>query len=514
MTGSNVTDQSEVIGFLRSGDVFPDQEVETVETHGAVLFLGRETALKIKRAVRYDYMDLSTLEKREETLRRELEINRPAAPMIYRDMLAVTRAADGSLALGGQGAPVEWVLRMWRFPRSAELVAVAARGDLDTALAERLGRVVHDYHARCPVREVPGARLIADILDELDREFADMDDSLGAERIARFHTLSRQALAAQTRLLDRRGERGHVRRAHGDLHLRNIVVLDGEPVPFDALEFDETLATCDVLYDLAFLLMDLWQRGLRQQANAVLARYLLAARGAEDGGAAALPLFQAVRAAIRAMTTVQTVRASGADDGGEARAYLDAALTDLAPAPPALVAVGGYSGTGKTGLARALAPRIGGPPGAVHLRTDTERKAMAAVGAGTNLGGAHYTAEAREQVYRRLVDRAEALLSGGCSVVFDATFLDAAGRDAAAAVAASCGVPFTGLWLEAPEEVLVARVSGRRGDASDADAEVVRRQLANAAPPDDWQRVDASGTPGDTLRHALAAPGLPAADAG
>ena len=505
-------DQSEAVAFLRSGAAFDAAgPVKTVETHGALVFLAGETALKIKRAVRYDYMDLSTLALREKMLRRELSLNAPGAPMIYRDVVPLTRGADGQMALGGAGTPVEWVLRMWRFPGSAELVKVAARGDLDHPLADRLGREIEAWHARCEVRRVGGARLIREILDELDRVFANMADPLGAERIGRFHTLSRAALDDASHLLNDRAEAGHVRRAHGDLHLGNIVLLDGAPVLFDALEFDETLGTCDVLYDLAFLLMDLTHRGLAAQACTVLTSYLLAARGAEDAGVGALPLFQAVRAAIRAMTTVQTDRARGTPDSGAARAYLDRALANLTPPPPALVAVGGLSGTGKTALARAIAPCLGPGPGAVHLRSDTERKALAGVASDASLDAVHYTDTARERIYRHMAARAAALLSAGQAVVLDATFLEAADRAAAESVAAGAGLPFTGLWLEAQEDALLARVTARRADASDADADVVRKQIAAApAPPLGWRRIDASGTPDQTLRRARAALGASA----
>jgi hypothetical protein len=499
-------DQTEAIDFLRAGGAFETPgEVEVVETHGALVFLSGSEALKIKRAVRYDYMDLSTLALREEMLRRELALNAPGAPTIYRDVMPVTREADGALALGGTGMPVEWVLRMRRFPKSAELVEVAARGALDTPLAERLGREIHDWHGRCEVRHAPGATLIGDILDELGREFAGMGDALGEGRIARFDAAARADLARRADLLDLRAAAGHVRRAHGDLHLRNIVLIDGDPVLFDALEFDETLGTCDTLYDLAFLLMDLWHRDLRAQANATLGSYLLDASGDEDAGTAALPLFQAVRAAIRAMTGVQAARAQGNDETGKPRAYLDAALRFLAPEPPALVAVGGLSGTGKTGLARALAPTLGAPPGAVHLRTDTERKAMARVAAAETLDAGHYSEAARHRVYDRLAVRAATLLDAGRAAVLDATFLDAGDRATVEAMAREAGLPFTGLWLDAPADILLSRVAARRGDASDADEAVLRRQLEHVAPPSGWLRVDAAGAPDDTLSRACAA---------
>ena len=408
-------DQTEVVAFLADPASHGGVPVEHVETHGAHVFLSGDTALKVKRAVRYDYMDFSTLAKRRAMLARELELNRAAAPEIYRDLVAITRESDGRLALGGRGVPVEWALRMRRFPAEAELSAVAARGALDDRLADELGRVVAVYHEKAERRETDESELLASILHELRDAFGGMGDVLGEVSVRQFDMRALEQLDGLTSLLRARTKAGDVRRVHGDLHLGNLVLIDGRPVPFDALEFDERLGTCDVLYDLAFLLMDLCHRRLRRAANITMGAYLFAAKGAQDGGMAALPLFMAVRAAIRSMVLVQTGRARGAaaKTRAEAQQYLDEALAMLAPQTPRLIAVGGRSGTGKTVLARGLAPEAGGVCGAVHLRSDLERKALAGVDVRTHLPPETYTKEASDKVYARLFERADVLLRAG-----------------------------------------------------------------------------------------------------
>ena len=474
-----------------------------------MVFLAGEVALKIKRDVRYDYMDLSTLDLREKMLRRELELNQPIAPKIYREVVAVTRETDGTLAFGGAGEPVEWVLRMWRFPAEAELAVIAETRGIDDALARDLGKGVFAYHARTPERFADGRMLISDILDELDRVFADMTGALGAARIGAFHHTSREALDDIADLLQDRADTGHVRRAHGDLHLRNVVLLDGRPVPFDALEFDEVLGTCDVLYDLAFLVMDVHHRGLARAANMLLNAYLLAAGGREDPGLAALPLFLGVRAAIRAMVAVQTESATHVAAGTEPVRFLDDAIACLTPPAPMLILIGGVSGTGKTTVARAIAPQIGAVPGAIHLRTDLERKAMRGVAETATLADADYTPEARRAVYKRLEDRAGTILAAGHSVILDATFLDPETRRAAMAVGTAAGVETRALWLDAPLDVLTARVAGRARDASDADESVVRRQLEAETAPRDWIEVSAEGPTDEVIAHTRNALGVP-----
>ncbi len=498
-------DQSEAIRFLMTPATYGGKRPEHVETHGAHVFLAGDTALKIKRAVRYDYMDLSTLDLRERMLRRELELNRPVAPGIYRDVVPITRG-PGGLAIDGDGPPVEWVLRMHRFPKEDELIEVAARGDLDPALADELGGAVADFHMAAPLREADGAELIRAILDELDDAFVGMRQELGADRRSAFHDATRAALEHIAPLLRQRSAAGHVRRCHGDLHLRNLVLIGGRPVPFDALEFDEVLGTCDVLYDLAFLLMDLDRLGHGLAANVTLNAWLLAFGGREDAGLAALPLFLSVRAAIRAMVTVQTDHAAGrpgANDA-EARDFLDEAMKALSPKPPLLVAVGGLSGTGKTLVSRRLAPGIGAMPGAVHLRSDLERKRLAGVGPLDHLPPDAYSGASGREVYAEMMQRAQTLLAAGQSVLADATWLLPAERAALQQVARRARVPFKGLWLDAPVQVLLERVSKRTADASDADAAVVRLQHGRDPGRIGWTRVDASGSPETTLNRALA----------
>jgi len=494
--------QTDTIAFLTSGRAFgADGPVEVIETHGAYVFLCGDTALKLKRAVRYDYMDLSTVELRRNLIARELELNRPAAPAIYRDMLPVTRTETG-LALGGDGPAVDWVLRMWRFPAENELVHVAERGALDDRLALGIGRAVAAYHAAAPTRELPGQGMIADILEELRRVFAEFPEAGGTARLDEWSAAAAGRLDMNGALLDARGLAGHVRRAHGDLHLRNLVLIDGGPVLYDALEFDETLGTCDVLYDVAFLVMDLCHRDLRRQACRVLDAWLRAARGAEDAGLAALPLFLSVRAAIRAMVLLQTDVARGKRDhsANAVAAYLDLACAALEPPPPRLIAIGGYSGSGKSVLANALAPKIAPLPGAVLLSSDLERKAGLPEAA--RLDPADYGKARRESVYRSMLGRATTLLAAGQSVVLDATFLDPRLRAMAEAVAQAAGVPFRGVWLDAADDVLTARLRARGSDASDADVAVLKGQRAAGHGDMNWCGLDAAGDPASVLDAA------------
>jgi predicted kinase len=304
-------------------------------------------------------------------------------------------------------------------------------------------------------------------------------------------------------LLVERGRQGFVRRCHGDLHLANIVVINQQPVLFDAIEFDTRIATVDVLYDLAFTLMDLLRHDQPLAANIVLNRYLAATPPENLDALGVLPLFMSIRAAIRAQVALARLmppHSDGADLLDEARRYFDLARTLIHPPAPRLIAVGGLSGTGKTVLVRALAPAVAPQPGAVVLRSDVIRKQMFGVGDTERLPPSAYTPEFAERVYEMVAQHARRVLAQGHSVIVDGVFARDFERDAFAALARACNVPLTGLFLVADLATRQARIADRRGDASDATQEVAALQEHYNIGHIGWATIDASGPQEQTLQ--------------
>ena len=509
-------DQAEVTAFLARAESYSAcGPVERIDTHAAIIFLADERAYKLKRSVTYPYLDFSTAAKRQAALETELRLNRRTAPELYDKVVAVRRQADGTVGFGA-GEPVDWVLVMRRFPDDALLETVAERGELTPTLIRQLADTIAEFHGGAEVRRHGGAEVrpgaegtqrVREVIEGNRRSMASLPaGSLPEEACDRLHRASLAALEELAPLLDRRARAGRVRHGHGDLHLANICLWRGEPTLFDCLEFDADLATIDVLYDLAFLLMDLWQRGYRGEACLLFNRYCDMTGEAE--GLASLPLFLSMRAAIRAHVSASAAQRQSDEPAkarklADARAYLAASLVLLERCAPRLVAVGGLSGTGKSTLAGALAPRLGRAPGARWLRSDVMRKRMAGLAPEERLPASAYTAERGRAVYAALAREARAALAAGQAVVVDAVFAALEERAAIEAVARGEGTPFIGLWLEAPSEILRERVGARTGDPSDADVRVVERQQAYVVGElGSWHLVEASGTPAEIARKA------------
>jgi len=480
-----VEDQSAVVTALEKRLA----SARRIDTHGAMVFLSGDRAYKLKRAVKFPYMDFSTAERRRAMCEAEVEINRRLAPEIY---LGVEEVHAGS-------GKSDWVVVMRRFDEDGLLDRMAERGQLTPELMASLGARIARYHdSLAPIRDGFGRpddyrhSVAADI-----RQMREQGERLDPEASEALAEKMPAALEPYIDLVARRVEAGAIRRCHGDMHLRNIVLIDGNPVPFDAIEFSERIANIDVLYDLSFALMDLCERKLRPLANRLLNEWIW--RIAELPSAphhealALLPMFLSRRASIRAFVDSQAA-AVGNGDTSRARDYQRVALSFLEPAPPRLMAIGGLSGSGKTTMAIRRAPEIGRVPGAVVVRSDVERKRLAGIPLEQHMPSGSYTPEASGKVYAAMIERARQALRVGHSAILDAVFAKPEERQMAEALAREMGVPFEGLWLEVPKEVAQARVAGRGADASDATPAVVERQFGFDLGEIGWRRLDASAS--------------------
>ena len=503
-------DQRDVIDFLGRPSSYGGAvgRVDIIETHASLVFLASNRAYKLKRAVKYSYLDFSTAERRRVACEAELQLNRRTAPELYLEVRPLTRSAEGELVFGNAGPAVDWIVVMRRFDQALVFDELAKAGRLSASSMIELTAQITAFHQSAERRPQHGgaAALAAVVETNHGCLTAAREAGFSAACITEVRQRSLERLAAVGAVLDRRRAEGKVRLCHGDLHLRNVCLFENRPTLFDCLEFSEELASIDILYDLAFLLMDLEHRELGDFANVVLNRYLDLT--GEDDGLPAMPLFLSSRAAIRAHVTATVLeRTAGSGSrpamAAEARRYLDLSAQYLRARSRRLVAIGGLSGTGKSTLAAALASSLG----ARVVRSDVIRKQSFGVALETPLPPAAYAPEASHRVYETLRRRARDALEAGYSVIVDAVSLKPEERQSFAAIAAASAVPFSGLWLEAPAATMERRLRVRRHDASDASPEVLAQQLQQDPGAPDWVRVDASGGAADCLaaaRRALA----------
>jgi aminoglycoside phosphotransferase family enzyme/predicted kinase len=499
-------EQTDAIAFLSDPATHRGAAVETMETHISYIFLAGDRAYKMKRAVRLPYADFSTPGLRLAACRKELDLNSRTAPELYLRVRRITCKAD-TLEFDGDGELADAVVEMKRFDQSALFDRMAQAGRLTPALMTETARAILRFHHGAPVvHSGSGAANIEGVLDVNRAGFATSHVFTEAE-VDAFDASFRAALARHASLLDRREAAGRVRRCHGDLHLRNICLLGGEPRLFDCIEFNDKIATIDILYDLAFLLMDLWHRGFPELANLVANRYLDEAD--DEDGFVLLPFFMAIRAAVRAHVTATQAEESVENSdklAGEAKAYFKLASTLLTEHPARLVAIGGLSGSGKTTIAEALAAHVGAPPGARIIESDRIRKAMHGVAAETRLPEEAYRSEVSERVYSEMARRAGLVLSSGGSVVADAVFDREGDRIRMEQVAIDSALPFLGIWLDVSPDALRRRIGKRKGGPSDATVDILSRQLQRDPGAIAWRRLDAARKPAETVKAILELP--------
>lgn len=494
-------DQRDIIRRLSLGEGFggaPGHRPERIDTHISVIFLVGDDVFKLKRAITTSYLDYGTLEARHRLCRAEVEINRRTAPRIYLDVVPVRLSADGGLVVGeGPGEPVEWLVHMRRFDQATLFDNLAKSGGLTATLLTELADEIAAFHRSAAVVEATDAAdRIRFVIDENARELEEKAGGIiDRSHIRQFDRSCRSAFEQARDTISRRGAQGFVRHCHGDLHLRNICLVDEKPTLFDAIEFSEPISHIDVLFDFAFLAMDLEHRGLRDAANLVFNRYLY--RTGDTADLSVFPLYLALRAGIRAH--VSAMAAAGQEDPAEraaleqdARSYLRLGLAQFTAASPRLIAIGGVSGSGKSTIARGLAPRLGRAPGALVLSSDLVRKRLRGVDPLTRLTDAAYDAETDRAVYDGLETDATRALASGYAVVLDATYMDPARRQGLESVARQAGVELNGFWLEASAASLRDRLQRRVGDPSDATISVLERQLEKDMGDIGWQRIDAA----------------------
>jgi uncharacterized protein len=499
-------DQKETIAFLSRGASYGLEAltVERIETHCSIVFLVGNRAYKLKRCIAFSVLDYLTVERREAACKAEVTLNRRTAPELYLAASAIRRGANG-LTFEGNGPIVDWVVVMRRFDQADLFDHLADARRLNATIIRQLAQEVATFHQTAAItRDFGGADGIRSTIERWQREWAEVAAQVDGAGGQAYHTDAALALAETAELLERRRREGKVRRCHGDLRLANICLLDRRPTLFDCIEFSDEISCIDVLYDLAFPLMELHHRGLAECGNILFNHY--ADLTGESEGLRVLPLFLSIRAAMRAEMLAAAAQRHALSEHQHfrslAHSHLALAQSLLRRRPPRLIAIGGLSGSGKAAVAYGLAANFAPAPGARVIRSDTVRKRLMSVSPDARLPATAYDAGVNRRAYEALRGEAAAVLAAGTSVIVDATFLHPEDRASMAEVARAAHVPFTGLWLEMSRRELEARAEHRSGDPATRDYAVLCQQLATDQGRVDWHVIDAGRGPDTSLAAA------------
>ncbi|MEQ1579297.1 MAG: AAA family ATPase [Steroidobacteraceae bacterium] len=478
------------ISELLHAAAFPHPTVAIAlrETHISWVILSGPYAYKIKKPVKADFIDATTLELRRFYCEEELRLNGRLAPEIYLDVVPITRT-NGRLTVGGPGPAVEYAVRMRQFPPEEELPALLAANAVSVTDIVSLGSLLAGFHLSLPSAPWNGrfdatAKMLETVFGNLGQLNADLERAGSAAHLGRLIDWTGHTAEALEGHFQERERNGFIRECHGDLHLANIVRIAGRLIPFDCIEFDAGLRFIDVINDVAFLFMDLMSHDRPDLAFAMLSCYLETTGDYE--GVRLLPFYAVYRALVRAKVDAYAAlkmpaRAKEYRQRLQQRLRTTASLTD--PPQPALVIMHGVSGSGKSWLSERLVPALP----ALRIRSDLERKRMTGTlgqSGRADVGQGIYTPGLSHRVYAHLADSAEICLRAGCNVIVDAAFLHAADRELFQGMATRLRTRFLIVACEADTEALAARVAERARvgqDPSDATAAVLAEQLKNLA---------------------------------
>ncbi len=473
----------------------PVQKIELVETHISWVLLTGPYAYKIKKPLNLGFLDFSTLEKRRFFCEEELRLNRRLAPSLYLEVIPITGSSSAPVP-GGAGEVIEYAVKMVQFPEAARLDRMLARGELLTEHVDLLAQELAEFHARIAVADAD--RPFGDpehVLEPVTQNFTQIRTRLEAQdqtQLRRLEIWSAMSFGELRNIFENRKRDGCVRECHGDAHLANMVWIDGRVTLFDCLEFNDNLRWIDVMSELAFLVMDLDDRGRSDLARRALNAYL--ENTGDYAGLTVFRFYQVYRALVRAKVACIRFGQGGLSDEdkrvarAEYRGYANLAERYTQPAPAALIMTHGLSGSGKTWLSQQLLESLD----AIRVRSDIERKRLHGLApgerSGSGIDSGIYSADASQRTYARLAQLATMILRAGHSVIIDAALLRRVQRDEMRAVAEQERARFVILDMQMPESILHARLEQRRrqkNEASEAGMTVLQHQLAAREPLSD-----------------------------
>ncbi len=477
---NNAVGESHIIKAMMNSSCYPHQtdKIELIETHISYVFLTGSFVYKIKKSIKFDFVDYSSLASRKYYCEEELRINQRYAPHYYLDIVAITKNDHGVIEIAGEGEIIEYAVKMKQFPQDSVLSETFSCYASQIDLFDQLGQVVANFHhsqlkTAQNDSEYGSSLIVWQAMEDNFNTIASLDIDAPIKDIK---TWSEQQINTLTGMFEQRKREGFIRECHGDLHLGNIAVIDGKPVLFDGIEFNSQLRYIDTISEIAFIIADLEYRFAYEAATIFLNSYLDIT--GDYFGLSLLNFYKVYRSMVRAkIALIRCQQEQGPHYKREYQRYCQLAKSYITQQPNELFITHGISGSGKTTLAKKAAKRYC----AVHIRSDVIRKKLFGLNvmdkSHSSLNENIYSASATEQTYDHLARISDVLLQAGFNVIVDASFLQQDARSQFYSLAKEHGVDFSILDCPVSKELAIQRINARVDDPSEATSEIVEYQI-------------------------------------
>ena len=470
--------------MMRSEFYSSEAPVQLIQTHVSYVLLTGKYAYKLKKPVNFGFLDYSTLEKRKHFCEEELRLNQRAAAELYLEVVPISKTetdAGTHYQLGDTGEVVDYAVKMQQFPQETLLTSLFDRGELTEDLLQELARVIADFHLKTYTDDrIRSFGEVAQVREAFDQNFEQTEHYIGGpqtqQQFDETQAYCNQFFAEQGALFVDRMRQNWIRECHGDLHLRNICYWNNKLLLFDCIEFNEPFRFVDVMYDVAYIVMDLEARQRRDLATLFLNTYV--EQTGDWEGLQILPIYISRQTYVRAKVTSFLLDDPGVPEVDKQKAsetaatYYRMAWEYSQTRQGQLMLMCGLSGSGKSTVARQLAKQSG----AIHIRSDAVRKHLGGIPLHQRGGADLYTPEMHQKTYDRLLDLGVKLANQGYTVILDAKYDRQTFREAVIATTQQQNLPLQIIHCDAPVEVLHDRLQHRTGDIADATVDLLPQQ--------------------------------------
>lgn len=477
-------EQAKLFEAIKESNFFNENnsKIEVRETHISMLFLTGKFAYKFKKNLKLDFLDFTSLENRKIACENELYLNQRYAKELYLKVIPIYYNGK-DFSLESIGEIVEYAVKMKQFDDKLLFSNLINKGSLKKTHLLELTESIVNFHKKAEIKsDFWSAKDFSNLAIENFTSCMKFSPPMSKQDLIFQKELTENLIDENKELFQSR-QSTHVKALHGDLHLSNICMYQDKPQIFDGIEFNDEYSCCDTISDLAFLLMDLDEKGFSNYSTAVLNYYLELTD--DYSGLALLNLYKSYRAMVRAKIACYKIAVDKSSEK-EALKYCNFSRNYLKKNTSYIIAIGGLSGSGKSTLAKSLAESIS----AIVIRQDAVRKHIFNITLTEKANESFYSKEANQKTEEAVLSRIKMSIKSNLPIIVDSTFSNSKYRELIETFAKECDLKFIGIWCYADEQCIKGRLKNRVGDVSDADYEIYKLQKSKTTPPSNWNLID------------------------